>query len=710
MFKLQLISKYLRRKLAPMFAALAVTLCTAMVIIVISVMGGFLDMWRDSAKRLTGEITISSGLTGIEHYQEILQAVKQSPDVESATAIIYTFGIVKIDETILKMEIVGIHPDDLDKVVEYKDSIYWNDKRFEKSRENLAVEYETTPDKIRPPSRAVNIIDLADSRDVSFSHPDGTVSVINRETARVLRITGADGLRMHEGLLPDKQMPTRRFTSAGLLFEAVLTDGVVQLKVLNPSGTVIFQGPIDGIDGKSAADKPIEIPDLHRKMRIITRENQRELIVKDKAGKLLMNWVVESELQQASLPLDANRLLTQYRSFNGEDMTNAAITFKAPEQWQTDMPGVVPGVVVYSGPRDEDGEFNAYHNPTLGKKMSITVVQLSDAGGLTDRSSKDFVVVNELKSGFIEFDQNRVYVPFDVLQKMLAMEPALLTDDEGNDLGMSPAKATAVLVKGVPGTPLQQLRDSVHEASRTVAEKHYIGGLRIQTWEEQHATILGAVEKEKFLLVFLFAIISLVAFVMVATTFYNIVLEKTRDIGVLRALGASQGGVASLFLGYGSAIGIVGSIVGFVLAWLIVENINTIQDWLGTNLGQTLFCLAGTAVGILLSAIAYVVLNILDSRALLKWWKRSSLTGIVLITLTCLIIVLNNESLQIWLAQYNVKIWDAKIYYFDKIPAKMNGTEVVIIMIFAVLSSVFGSLIPAIVASQQDPVEALRYE
>ena len=41
MYKLLLILKYLRRKLAPLFAAMAVMLCTAMVIIVISVMGGF---------------------------------------------------------------------------------------------------------------------------------------------------------------------------------------------------------------------------------------------------------------------------------------------------------------------------------------------------------------------------------------------------------------------------------------------------------------------------------------------------------------------------------------------------------------------------------------------------------------------------------------------------------------------------------------------
>jgi lipoprotein-releasing system permease protein len=57
-----------------------------------------------------------------------------------------------------------------------------------------------------------------------------------------------------------------------------------------------------------------------------------------------------------------------------------------------------------------------------------------------------------------------------------------------------------------------------------------------------------------------------------------IVLEKTRDIGTLRALGASRAGVASIFLGYGLAIGVIGTLLGLVLAASIVWNINEIQN------------------------------------------------------------------------------------------------------------------------------------
>jgi len=72
---------------------------------------------------------------------------------------------------------------------------------------------------------------------------------------------------------------------------------------------------------------------------------------------------------------------------------------------------------------------------------------------------------------------------------------------------------------------------------------------------------------------------------MVATTFYMIVLEKTRDIGVLRAIGASRGGIMGLFVGYGLAIGVVGSLLGLAIAVAIVTNLNEIQGLLNTWFG-----------------------------------------------------------------------------------------------------------------------------
>jgi lipoprotein-releasing system permease protein len=111
----------------------------------------------------------------------------------------------------------------------------------------------------------------------------------------------------------------------------------------------------------------------------------------------------------------------------------------------------------------------------------------------------------------------------------------------------------------------------------------------ISTWEDRNRTLISAVEKETGLVMFIFGIISLTSVFLVLAIFWSMVSEKTKDIGVLRSIGASRAGVAWLWLRYGLAIGVVGSVLGLGAAWLIVTNINPIHEWLGTTFGLTVW-------------------------------------------------------------------------------------------------------------------------
>src|SRR5206468_9012008 len=112
-----------------------------------------------------------------------------------------------------------------------------------------------------------------------------------------------------------------------------------------------------------------------------------------------------------------------------------------------------------------------------------------------------------------------------------------------------------------------------------------LSSLRVQTWEELQAKFLNAVEKEKVLVTFLFSLISIVAVFLIFCIFYMIVVEKTRDIGIIKSVGATSSGVAGIFLGYGATIGILGAGLGLGIGYAIVHNINTIHTWLGKALG-----------------------------------------------------------------------------------------------------------------------------
>ena len=86
--------------------------------------------------------------------------------------------------------------------------------------------------------------------------------------------------------------------------------------------------------------------------------------------------------------------------------------------------------------------------------------------------------------------------------------------------------------------------------------------LEIATWEEKQGPLLAAIGVEKGILnVLLFMIVGVAGFGILAI-FSMIVVEKTRDIGILKALGASTAGIRGIFLGYGLLLGAVGSGVG----------------------------------------------------------------------------------------------------------------------------------------------------
>src|SRR5205085_6292118 len=102
----------------------------------------------------------------------------------------------------------------------------------------------------------------------------------------------------------------------------------------------------------------------------------------------------------------------------------------------------------------------------------------------------------------------------------------------------------------------------------------------VRTWIENGAAIFSAIAVERSILnVLLFLIIAVAGFGILAI-FFMIVVEKTRDIGILKSLGASNAGVMGIFVSYGLSLGLVGSGVGVIVGLLFVKYINEIEKGL----------------------------------------------------------------------------------------------------------------------------------
>src|SRR5947209_13880323 len=111
----------------------------------------------------------------------------------------------------------------------------------------------------------------------------------------------------------------------------------------------------------------------------------------------------------------------------------------------------------------------------------------------------------------------------------------------------------------------------------------------VETWEDKQGTILAAISTERGLLnVLLFMIIGVAGFGILAI-FAMIVAEKKRDIGILKALGAPNGGVLRIFIGYALLLGLVGAALGTVLGLAITVHLNGIEQFIGRLTGEAMF-------------------------------------------------------------------------------------------------------------------------
>jgi len=75
------------------------------------------------------------------------------------------------------------------------------------------------------------------------------------------------------------------------------------------------------------------------------------------------------------------------------------------------------------------------------------------------------------------------------------------------------------------------------------------------------------------------------------------------------------------------------------------------------------------------------------------------------------LIVHNINQLHTWMGKVlHFQMWNPEVYAFDTIPNTMDPKEVTVILTVALISAVFGALLPAARAARMHPVEALRWE
>ncbi|MEM6330623.1 MAG: FtsX-like permease family protein [Planctomycetota bacterium] len=228
--------------------------------------------------------------------------------------------------------------------------------------------------------------------------------------------------------------------------------------------------------------------------------------------------------------------------------------------------GCVLGIGLVSG-RGQDGAKLLYQLP--GDDVELT---FPSAGRPPKPLSAKFTAVDFYESKVGDYDAACVFVPLADLQRMRGMV----------DPATGVANFTALQIRLAEGADLSEVRSAVQGL---FAERYYY----VSTWIDKQGPMLAAIQVETAVLnILLFLIIAVAGFGILAI-FYMIVVEKTRDIGILKSLGASSGGVMSIFLTYGLLLGVVGSTVGVIGGLVFVRYLNEIADGIGAAFGMNLF-------------------------------------------------------------------------------------------------------------------------
>jgi lipoprotein-releasing system permease protein len=115
------------------------------------------------------------------------------------------------------------------------------------------------------------------------------------------------------------------------------------------------------------------------------------------------------------------------------------------------------------------------------------------------------------------------------------------------------------------------------------------GNYYVSTWMEQNSGILSALVVEKNVMFYLLFFIVLVAALCILSAQITFVVQKTREIGMLKALGASKLQISGIFLGQSAIIGIIGVASGFGLGMLAVNYRNEFLHLMRSVTGWELF-------------------------------------------------------------------------------------------------------------------------
>jgi lipoprotein-releasing system permease protein len=184
--------------------------------------------------------------------------------------------------------------------------------------------------------------------------------------------------------------------------------------------------------------------------------------------------------------------------------------------------------------------------------------------GLTPRI-KTYTVAGVFKIGMTLYDDSYIFMPLQEAQLFFNRQDR--------------ASAIEVMVKN-PDGDLGML-GAIDRAAGPAA--------RVVPWQDTNSNFFEALQVERNVMFLILTLIILVAALNIVSGLVMLVKDKSADIAILRTMGATRGAVMRVFLIAGTSIGVVGTLLGFIIGVAFCANIELIRQNLSRLTGTTLF-------------------------------------------------------------------------------------------------------------------------
>jgi len=244
--------------------------------------------------------------------------------------------------------------------------------------------------------------------------------------------------------------------------------------------------------------------------------------------------------------------------------------------YDVNLPGCVPGInIIFE--KDIQGNYNTTGRPVKAA-FEISCVPLTAKGALArvgtgELNSKTFYYSDHFEAGY-SLDRRLIFLPIDDVQLLCGM-------------ATGHKRITHIHIKFKNGVTLNKGTQKVKNlwdgfvASKAGAPyENLLGQVQVQSWKDFSKVIVALVETQQTMMIVCFSLIGMITVFIVLVVFYMIVSHKSKDIGILKSVGASGFSILSVFLNFAFLIGLAGSAIGVLVGWRFLVHINKIEDWM----------------------------------------------------------------------------------------------------------------------------------